>query len=194
MRGAPPSAHPEMNWIKVTRPPICYHNHHLHRPDIDVADMDDMRKSLSKLKKDFKHRLGGKKRAAEGPWDIAAGETAGSSLSPTRPDSHVTTSGRGEEGSRISADVSRTHSRDQSPQPKPMQAVEGGGNPHGRETDVNEKEVSRSRLRLGPDIGGAMGSSPSREIIRSPSPLSVTPMPPKQEPNSTWAFSPGGLV
>jgi hypothetical protein len=101
-----------MNRIKATRLPICYRNHHLRRPDIETTDMDDMRKSLSKLKKDFKHRLGGKKRGPDEAGANAAGETASSSLSLTRPDSRVTASGRDEEGSRISTDVSQAHSRD----------------------------------------------------------------------------------
>ena len=149
-----------------------------------------MRKSLSKLKKDFKHRLGGKKRAADGPGANAAGETGSSSLSPTRPDSRVTASGHGGEGNRISTDVSQAHSSNRSSQPKPVQADEGGDNPHGREADVDEKGVGQGHLCLGLGDEGAAGSRLSREIKPAPSPLSATPMSPKQESDSTWAFSP----
>ena len=151
--------------------------------------MDDTRESFSKLKKGFKHRVGGKKRAADRAGANAAEETASSSLSPTRPDSRATASGRGEEGSRISTDVSRADSRDRSPQPKPVQTDEGGDNLQGREAGVDEKGVTRGRSRLGPDVGGAAGSRPSREIKRAHSPLSVTPISPKQEPDSMWAPS-----
>ena len=153
---------------------IHYRNHHLHRPDIDTTGMDDIRKSLSKLKKDFKYRIGGKKRAAGITGANPAEETAGSSLSPKRPDSRVTASGRGEEGSRISMGVSQVHSRDHFPEPKPLQADEGSDNPQGREVDVE----------------CAGGSRVSREIKRASSPLLVASVPPKQEPDSTSTLTP----
>ena len=179
----------EMNWIKATRPPTCYRNHHLRRPDIDILDMDDIRQSFSKLKKDFKHRVRGKKRAADTAEADAAGETAGSSLSCTRPDCRATASGRDDEEGRINTDVSQAHSKDRSPQPRPIQADGGGNNPQGSEAEVDEKGASQSHLRLAPDVGGAAGSRPSPEIKRDPSPLSVAPISPKQEPDSMWAFS-----
>ena len=182
-----------MNRIKATRPPICYRNHHLRPPDINLLDMDDIRKSFSELKKDFKHRVGGKKRGADRAGANATGETAGSSLSITRPDSRVTACGLDEKGGRINADVSQAHPRDRSPQPKPTQADEGDGNPQGREASVDEKGASQSRSRLGPDVGGAAGRSPSQEIEPDPSPLSVALISPKQESDSTWTFPPQQL-
>ena len=144
-----------------------------------------MRKSLSKLKEGFKHRLGGKKRAADRAGTNAAGGRAGSSASLTRPDSRVTATVRDEEGSRISTDASQAHSRDRSPHPKPMQADEGHDNPPGREAGVDEKELSRSPSRPDPDVKFSAGSGPSRGIEGAPSPLSVTPIAPKQEPDGT---------
>ena len=152
--------------------------------------MDDIRKSFSQLKKGFKHRLRGKKRGADTTGANAAGETTSSSLSLTRPDSRATASGRDEEGGRINADVSQVHSRDRSPQPKPVQEDEGRNNPQGREADVDEKGVGQRHLRLAPGVGGAAGGRPSQEIERAPSPLSVAPIPPKKEPDSTWMFPP----
>ena len=172
---------------------ICYRDRHLHRPDIDTTDMDDIRKSISKLKKGFKHRVGGKKRAADRVAVNAAGETAGSSLSLTRPDSRVTASGCDEDGTRISTDVLKAHSKDRPPQPNPMQADEGHDNPQEREADVDEKGASQCRSRLGPDVGCVAGSRPSPEIKRAPSPPSVTPISPKQEPDGAWTFSPQRL-
>ena len=174
-----------MNWINATRPPICYRNHHLRRPDIDILDMDDIRQSFSKLKKDFKHRLGGKKRAADTAGADPAGETTGPSLSLIRPDSRATVGGLDEEGGRISADISQAHSKDRSPQPRPMQAYEGGDNPQEREADVDQKGASQSHLRLGPDAGDAVGGRSSQEIKRATSSLSVVPISSKQEPGST---------
>ena len=179
------SARVGMNWIKATRLPISYRNHHLRRPNIDTTDMDDIRDSFSKLKKGFKRRLGGKKRGADRTGAGVSGETASPSPSLTRPDSPVTTSGRGEEGSGIGTDASQAHSRDRSPQPKPLQTDESGDNLQGREAGVDEKRVTRSRSRLGPDVGSAARSRPSREIERAHSPLSVTPILPEQEPHGT---------
>ena len=65
--------------IKVTRPPISYHDHHLRRPDINIINMDNIQKSFFNLKKDLKYRLGGKKRAPDRAGDDAVGE--GTSLS-----------------------------------------------------------------------------------------------------------------
>ena len=146
--------------------------------------MDDMRKSLSKLKKDFKHRVGRKKRAADTAGANAAGETASSLLPPTQPDSRVIASSRGEEGSEIRVDVSQAHSRDQSPQLNRMQADEGGDNPQWREADVDEREANQSRSRLGPA---------SQEIKQASSPLFVDSVPPKLEHDSTWTLSPQQL-
>ena len=148
--------------------------------------MDDIRQSFSKLKRNFKHRVRGKKRGVDRAGANTAGETAGSSLSLTRPGSRATASGRDEEGGRINVDASQAHSRDRSPQPKD----EGGDDPQGREADVDEKGDSRSQLRLAPDVGGTAGSRPSREIKRASSPLSVAPISPEQGPDSTWTFSP----
>ena len=155
--------------------------------------MDDIRKSISKLKRGFKHRVGGKKRAADRVGANPAGETAGSSLSLARPDFRVTASGCDEEGTRIGTDVSQVHFQDRSPQPNSTQADEGRDNPQEREADVDETGASQCRSRPGPDVGRAAGSRPSQEIKRTPSPPSATQISPKQEPNSTWAFSPQQL-
>ena len=164
--------------------PICYRNHHLRRPDINIAGMDDIRKSFSKLKKDFKHRLGGKKRAADEAGANAAGETASSPPSLMHPSSHVTVSGHDEEGSIIGADVSQSHSRNSSPHPELMPADEGHRDDSQRkEIDVGEKEVSK-RHSHPDDIEATAGGEPSKEVNPVSSPLSVTPIAPKQELDS----------
>ena len=176
-----------MNWIKATRPPICYRNRHLRQPDIDIIDLEDMRKSFSNLKKDLKHRLGGKKRAPDRAGDDAAGERVGSSASLLQPDSRVAGSSHNEEGSRISTDVSQVRSRD----PSPMPADEGRRDDSQRKkADVDRKEGGQGDSRLDPDAEVAAGSGSNREDKRAHSPLPVTSIPPKQEPDSTWALSP----
>ena len=120
--------------------------------------MDDIRKSFSKLKKDFKHRVGGKKQAPDGTGANTAGEGVCSSASLLQPDLRIVVGGHDGGGSRISTDVSRVPSS------------------------------------LDLDIQGAGGSGPGQEIKRASSPLSVTPIPPKQEPNSTRTLLPGCCI
>jgi hypothetical protein len=132
----------------------------LRQPDIDITDMDDVRKSLSKLKKGFKHRLGGKK---------PAGETVGSPASLLPPGPRV-------EDGRINTDVSQAHSTDPLPHPEPVTA------------DEDRLDGPQSRKEL--YVEGVAGSGPSREINRASSPLSVTSIAPKQEPDSMWTLTP----
>ena len=180
------SAGVEMNWIKATRPPTSYRGHHLHRPNIDITDMDDIRKSFSRLKKDFKHRVGGKKRGPDRAGANTAEEGVGSPASLLGPGPRVTAGGRDEGGSGISTDASGVHSRDRSPHPKPVQADEDRDN-------SQRREGSRRRSRLDPNVETAAGSGPGREIKRAFSPLSVTKITPNQEPDSTLKLSPQRL-
>ena len=168
------SAYGEMNWIRATRPPICYRDHHLRRPDID---MDDIRNSFSSLKKDLKRRLGGKKHAPGRVTADAAGGRVSSSASPLRPDPRVAASGHDEEdeeGRRISTNVSQAHSRD----PSPMPADEGRRDDSQRkEEDVGEKGLDGVKI--------AAGGGPGQDVKQVSSPPSVTSIPRKQEPDST---------
>ena len=152
--------------------------------------MDDVRKSLSKLKKGFKHRLGGKERASDGTGANVTGERVGSPASSLRPDPRVAASSRNREGSRISAGLLQARSRDPSPRPEPVPADEGClDDTQRKEVDVDEKRISRGRSSLDPDVKGVAGSRPSQEIKHASSPLSVTSISRKQGPNGTWALS-----
>ena len=148
-----------------------------------------MRNSLSKLKKDFKHHLGGKKRASDKAGANVTEETASSSVSLTRPGSRVTMGVRDEEGSRIGTGVSGVHPRDLSPQPKLVQTDEGRDKTQGRKVDVEEKEVRQRYSREDPNVEAAVGSGPSQENNRVSSTLSVTPIAPEQGPHSTQTLS-----
>ena len=152
--------------------------------------MDDMRSSFSRMKKGLKHRLGGKKLASDRPEDKATGERVDSSASLLRPDPRAAESGHDEKRSGISTGVLQAHPREPSPQPEPMPADEGRGDPKGKEADVDRKEASRRHSRLGPDVEVAPGSGPSQEVQRASSPLPFTSTPSKQEPDSTWLPSP----
>jgi hypothetical protein len=81
--------------IKATRSAICYRNCHLRRRD---ANMDDMRETLSKLKKGIKHRITGKKRKADKAQAGEHGERTEVSGSPSGPVTHAVTSGDHEQG------------------------------------------------------------------------------------------------
>ena len=87
--------------IKATRPTICYHNRHLRSPD---TDMDDLRESFSKLKRDVKHRLTGSKRKADKKPDRRGETVADPSGSLPRPEPPaVTGGGRERKGDRSNA-------------------------------------------------------------------------------------------
>ena len=142
------------------------------------------------MKKGFKHRLGGKKRAPDREGDNSAGQRANSSVSLQRPDPRIVVRGHDGEGSRTNANVLQARSRNPSPRPEPMPADEGRlDDPQKKEADVGEKEASRRHSSLGVDVEGAAGSSPGQEVERTPSPPPVTSIPGKQEPDSTWTLS-----
>ena len=152
--------------------------------------MEDVRKSLSELKKGFKRRLGGKKHAQDRAGADTAGERVSSSGSFLQPDPRIAVGGHDGEESRISMDVSQVHSRRPSPHPEPVPADEGRlDDPPQMEVDGDEKEVSLGHSSLDPSVEGAVGSGPGREVKETSSPLSATPIPPKQEPDSTWTLS-----
>ena len=65
--------------------------------------MDDLRGSLSKLKKDIKHRLTGRKRKADKTRAGGHGEEADSSSSLSRPESRVAASSGHEQGGESNA-------------------------------------------------------------------------------------------
>ena len=146
--------------------------------------MDDIRKSLSKLKKDFKHRVGTKKRGQDRAGADTVHETVDSPASLPRPDPRV-------EDGRISTSVSQVHSRDPSPHPEPVTANEDHlDDGQRKEVDVDEKERSGSCSGVDPDADNAVGSGPSREVKQASSPLFVTAIEHKQEPDSACTLSP----
>ena len=150
--------------IGATRLTICYRNHHLRRPD---TDMDNIRDSFSRFKKDIKHRLKGKKHAPDRAGVDIAGEGIDLSDPLLRPDSHVAASGHDEEGSRTSTDTLQTRSKVGSPQPESIPVDEGGEYSRRREADVGGKEVTQKHSCLD-EI--ALGSGTNRGVSPPPSP------------------------
>ena len=152
--------------------------------------MEDIRKSFSDMKKDFKHRLRGKKRAPDRSGADTAGERFSSSAPLLQPDSRVAASGLNEEGSGISAGILQAHSRDSSL----MSADEGRRDDSQRkEADLDEKEGGQGDSRSDPDVEVAAGSVPSREDKRAYSPLPIASVPRKQESGSTWMSPPRSM-
>lgn len=89
--------------INQSHEAVCHSNHCLRLPD---TNMDDLRVSLSKLKKGVKHRLTGRKRKADKTETDGRDETADPSGSLPRPEPHVVTGGGYErEGSGSNAEV-----------------------------------------------------------------------------------------
>ena len=146
--------------------------------------MDDIRDSFSRLKKNIKHRLRGKKQKTDRTGVNAAGETVNSSGSLLRPESRIAASGDDGEGSRISTDKRQVRPGGRSPQPEPMPAGRSDHDQQRMETDVDEKEAGQKHPGLDPDVEVATGSGPSREVEQAhPSPSDPS-IPPGGKPDS----------
>ena len=93
---------PTLVYQKATRQIICYRDHHLHQSD---TNMDDLRDSISKLKKGIRHGLGKSKRKANEPGASGREEGVDSSSSLPQSEPRVTPgSGREREGSEPNAE------------------------------------------------------------------------------------------
>jgi hypothetical protein len=150
------------------------------------TDMDDIRDSFSRFKKDVKDLLRGKKHALDRAGADAAGEGIESSGSLPPPDPHVATSGDNGEGRKTCTDTSQARSRDRSPQPELIPVGEGHDESQRGEAGVGGKGVTREHSRPA-EI--ALGSETNREIS-SPSSPSLLPI---GKPDSTWLFLPHPL-
>ena len=133
-----------------------------------------MRSSFSKLKKDIKYRLRGKKHALDKIGAVTAEEQVDSSSSLLRPEPHLTASGDSGGGSRTSTDARQARSRDLFPQPEPIPAGGGNEDPQKGHADVDEKEVNQGHSGLDPDTEVAVGSGPDQGVHSSPSPPSLS--------------------
>jgi len=128
--------------------------------------MDDIRGSLSKMKKKVKHRLTERKRKLDGTGANPGGKGADSTSSLPQPDPHVV-AGKSYvlEGDRADAAGGPFFSTDQPPQPEPVSARGSDNGQEEGETDIDGGEPSRmhcSHQHPGVDI--AVGSEPSGEL------------------------------
>ena len=76
--------------IKATRSTISYRNHHQNRFDVN---MDHLRDSFSRFKKDTKRRFGRSKRKGDNPGPGGREESVGSSSSFPQQESRASTGG-----------------------------------------------------------------------------------------------------
>jgi len=150
--------------------------------------MDNIRKSFSRMKKDLKHRLKGKKREPGRTEANVAEERVDSSDSLSRSESRVAAGGHDGEGGRISTDARQLRSRAQSPQPEPAPA--GGSDDNGkRREEIGGKEVSQRHLPLDSNAEFVVNSGPNQEVGQvHPSPPTPS-IPPTGGPDSTQTFS-----
>ena len=151
--------------------------------------MDDIRNSFSRLKKDLKHRLRGRKVKLDRTGANATEERVDSSDSLPQPAPRVAASGHDGEGSRISTDGQQVRSRDQSPQPEPVPT--GGSDDDGkrREANVGGREVSKISSGLDSNAEFVVDNGPSREVERVYSSQSTPSIQPTGASDSTRKFS-----
>ena len=136
--------------------------------------MDDIRSSFSKLKKDVKYRLRGKKHAPDKVGAGTAEERVDSSGSLLRPEPHSAASGNSGGGSRTSTDVQQAHSRDPSPQPKPIPAGGGNEGPQKGNAGVDERGVGQGYSGLDSDTKVAVRIGFDQDVHSSPPPPSLS--------------------
>jgi len=130
--------------------------------------MDDIRGSLSKMKKKIKHQLTGRKHESERPGAKPGGEGADltSSLPQSGPHIVVGKSYDGE-GDKADAAGEPVFSTDQPPQPDgpgSVPACGGGSGQGGGGAEVDGGEASQMHSHPRPDIEVLVGSGQSGEL------------------------------
>jgi len=136
--------------------------------------MDDIRGSLSKMKKKLKHRLTGRKPKLDGTAADPDWETTDSTNSLPQPEPHIVAGGsHDQEGDRANTAGERVFSTGQSPRPaEPESAVPAREDDDGRGgevADVDEGEVSQRYSHPHPDVAVGSGHSGEPEEVH-PSP------------------------
>ena len=141
--------------------------------------MDDIRDSFSRLKKDLKYRLRGRKHKPDITGASTVEERVDSSGSLLRPDSHAVVGGHHGERSGTGAAGRQARSKDLSPQLAEPRPTSGSRDNRQRgEADVDAKEVKQRHLRPDPDIEiKSVGSGPGQaeQIYPSSSTPSIPP-------------------
>jgi len=128
--------------------------------------MDDIRGSLSKMKKKLKHRLAGGKPKPDGTAANPDGETADSTSSLPQPELHIVADeSHDREGDRANAAGERIFGTDQPPQSaEPESAMPAREDDNGRGGEVADVDVAV----------GSGRSGESEEVHPSPSTPSIS--------------------
>ena len=153
--------------------------------------MDDIRGSLSKMKKKFKHRLPGRKRKPDGsvanPEEDSERADSTSSLPQQEPRVIAGESyDRGGDGADTPGE--QVPSMDRPPQPESAPACGGDSGQEEEEADIDGREANQRHPHLHPDSEIGVGSGSSQEVewfslAGSTPSLSLR----GREPDSTWA-------
>jgi hypothetical protein len=137
------------------------------------------RESFSKLKKDVKRRLKGKRHKSDRSGTDTGGESVDSTRSPSRSGLQVVGgSGRDQGGSNTVG--GRAHSTDgprQPDQPETMPVVESEQARGERETGVDGRKVNPIHPNLDPDVEAVAGSGHGGEVEPAYPSLSATSIP-----------------
>jgi len=142
--------------------------------------MDDIRGSLSKMKKKAKHLLTGKKRKQDGTGANPGEEGADSTSALPQPESHVVVDEScDEEGDKADVAGEPVFSMGQPPQPDGPESVPARGgdvNREGEGADVDGGEASQMNSHPHPGVEVAVGSGYGGEpqgVYPSPSTPSI---------------------
>jgi len=130
--------------------------------------MEDIRGSLSKVKKKFKHRLTGRKPKLDGTGANLGEEGADPTSPLPQPEPHVITGASDDrEGDRVNVAGQRVSSTGGPPQPAESESVPARRTDNGKEreeADVAGEEAGQSHSHQQPDIEVVVGSGCSGEL------------------------------
>ena len=122
--------------------------------------MDDIRDSLSRMKKKIKYRITGRKRKPDGTGADTPGERADSPGSLPRPESRVVAGGGHDQGGNgANTDGQQAYSTDQGR----------------REVDIGGGAISQRHSYLDSDVDAATGSRRTSEEVGRVYPSPYTP-------------------
>jgi len=150
--------------------------------------MDDIRGSLSKMKKKFKHRLTGRKHESERPGANPGGEGADPTSSVLQSGPHIVVD-KSFDGEGDKADVAGepVFSTDQPPQPGGPGSVpaRGSGSGQGGGAEVDGEEASQVHSHPRSVVEVAVGSGRSGELEGVHPPSSTPSISHGVKPNGT---------
>jgi len=149
-------------------------HHHLRRSNVD---MDDIRGSLSKMKKKVKHRLTGKRKPDQTEANPGGKKADSTSTLPQPGLRAVVGESHDREGGRADVTDKRVLSMDRPAQLESAPAGGGDNSQEGEEANVGGREVGQRSSQPHPDVDVAVGSGRKGEaesVYPSPSAPSIS--------------------